>query len=537
MHETIVYFVRHAESDLRCHDDETRPLTAKGLHDRDLVTAYLLDKGVQVVCSSPYRRARDTVGPIAKACGLPVCTVSAFAERRIGGHGDAGDGWIDDFDSYCQRQWADFDFKLPGGESLAEVQARNVAALQRLLYTQHGKVIVVGTHGTALSTVIHHYDPAFGYADFRRIQGLMPWIVEFTFAQQDCLHIAMIDLFQGVAASDCEAAAPGCTMASQGRGRCIASRGGGRMNLTAHDYGAIRRWMYRNARPLDLARWRYHFERGAREDVLLALAAYQNADGGMGHALEADSWNPYSTPIQCSAAIEVLREVGVPDKKYPLVSGLLHYLASKSNFVDGRWLNTVPSNNDYPHASWWHNDSVSTSHSEFNPSAILAGFILECAERDSEVYRLGLDIAHELATSFMRDSRLALHPLLCMVDLLGAITRSGLEPAFDYDFLVGLASERILDLVQQDAELWSSYGCRPSHFVRSPAHPLYAELEDLVDKELEYLVSNRNAEGVWNITWSWAAYPREFAISERWWEGDAAIRNVLFLDAFGRIER
>lgn len=29
--------------------------------------------------------------------------------------------------------------------------------------------------------------------------------------------------------------------------------------------------MYRNARPLDLARWKYHFENGRKEDVLAAL--------------------------------------------------------------------------------------------------------------------------------------------------------------------------------------------------------------------------------------------------------------------------
>ena len=47
-------------------------------------------------------------------------------------------------------------------------------------------------------------------------------------------------------------------------------------------------FIYRNARPLDLARWQYLFEDGGRENVLNILASYQNEDGGFGHALEPD---------------------------------------------------------------------------------------------------------------------------------------------------------------------------------------------------------------------------------------------------------
>lgn len=70
------------------------------------------------------------------------------------------------------------------------------------------------------------------------------------------------------------------------------------MKLLLEEYEGIRRWMVRNARPLDLARWRFHFEGGGVEPVLEALSAYQNEDGGFGHALEADAWNPHSTPIE-----------------------------------------------------------------------------------------------------------------------------------------------------------------------------------------------------------------------------------------------
>ena len=46
-----------------------------------------------------------------------------------------------------------------------------------------------------------------------------------------------------------------------------------------------RNFMYRNARPLDLARFQYHFENSDKEAVMNVLSYYQNADGGCGHAV------------------------------------------------------------------------------------------------------------------------------------------------------------------------------------------------------------------------------------------------------------
>ena len=49
------------------------------------------------------------------------------------------------------------------------------------------------------------------------------------------------------------------------------------MNQT---FKKARTFIYRNARPLDLARWQYHFKGGSKEAVLTTLAVYQNEDGG-----------------------------------------------------------------------------------------------------------------------------------------------------------------------------------------------------------------------------------------------------------------
>lgn len=144
-----------------------------------------------------------------------------------------------------------------------------------------------------------------------------------------------------------------------------------------------RRFVYRNARPLDLARWKYHFENGSEQEVLAALSAYQNEDGGFGHGLEEDNMNPHSIPMQAWRATVALRELEGLHKSEAIVQKLLGYLARTSEFDGEKWSYVVASNNDFPHASWWtysHASWYQDTEKErfirrYNPTASLAGFI------------------------------------------------------------------------------------------------------------------------------------------------------------------
>lgn len=107
---TTVFFVRHAAPNLMNHDDLTRELSAKGLRDRLLVTEFLQTKRIDFVFSSPYRRAVETISDFAEKRRLEISLVNDFRERKV------GNGWINNFDEFCQRQWNDFSFKLDDGE-------------------------------------------------------------------------------------------------------------------------------------------------------------------------------------------------------------------------------------------------------------------------------------------------------------------------------------------------------------------------------------------------------------------------------------
>lgn len=66
------------------------------------------------------------------------------------------------------------------------------------------------------------------------------------------------------------------------------------------DIIAAKRLVKENARPVDLAVYRYFFEGGPRESVVAALAEFQNDDGGFDITWEWDT--PYAANLSRRAA-------------------------------------------------------------------------------------------------------------------------------------------------------------------------------------------------------------------------------------------
>ena len=84
-------------------------------------------------------------------------------------------------------------------------------------------------------------------------------------------------------------------------------------------YEKARSFIYRFARPIDLAVFKHAFENGPAEDIITALCAYQNPDGGFGHAIEPDNFNPLSLPMGAWKATEYIREAGGLEPSHPIL--------------------------------------------------------------------------------------------------------------------------------------------------------------------------------------------------------------------------
>ncbi|MGI5900576.1 MAG: hypothetical protein ACOX8S_11770 [Christensenellales bacterium] len=298
-----------------------------------------------------------------------------------------------------------------------------------------------------------------------------------------------------------------------------------------------RKFIYRNSRPIDIARWKHHFEAGNKNAVLTALAAYQNEDGGFGHGLEADSWNPDSSPIQTWAATEILREIDFKDKSHTVIQGILHYLESGKDFDGHFWYNTVESNKNYPHAPWWHTDSDSTRHNDYNPTAALAGFIICFADKQSELYKLGLRVTKEaLEQLFAAQRQNDMHTSLCYVRLMESCEEADVANIFGLCAFREKMLKQVKDSITQNIVEWeSSYICKPSQFLNSKDSIFYVDNKNIAEYECEHIAKTQLADGSWSIPWSWKDYPNEWAVSKNWWKSNGIILNLLYLRGFGKL--
>jgi 2,3-bisphosphoglycerate-dependent phosphoglycerate mutase len=186
---TTVYFIRHAESDISVREDRARPLTVKGLADSARLAEWFRDVPIDHIYSSPYLRAWQTLSDLAALKGLDIQPEEDFRERQ-------SLGWVANFNEHLRWLWEDFNHCDAGEEAMRQVQNRNIAALDQLLDRHPGKTLVVGTHGTALSMIINHNDPEFGFEEFMRIKNVMPWVVKARFDGHRLDGMAAVAVFE-----------------------------------------------------------------------------------------------------------------------------------------------------------------------------------------------------------------------------------------------------------------------------------------------------------------------------------------------------
>ncbi len=174
MEGTVLYLVRHCESDRNVEDDLLRPLTARGREQAARVTEFLRDKGIAAIYSSDTRRTLNTIEGLARATGVAVQTDARLREGVLGCPREENP-------VHSKRQWSDPEYRLPQGESLAQVQGRMRECLGEIVGREAGRTVAVCTHGTAICTLLWYFCPPFGWEDARAVKKRCPWVLRFEF--------------------------------------------------------------------------------------------------------------------------------------------------------------------------------------------------------------------------------------------------------------------------------------------------------------------------------------------------------------------
>ncbi|MEN9936412.1 MAG: hypothetical protein RLZZ387_2991 [Chloroflexota bacterium] len=275
-------------------------------------------------------------------------------------------------------------------------------------------------------------------------------------------------------------------------------------------------FIWTHARLLERQLFAYHFRGGSRDAVLKALLAYQNPDGGFGHALEPDIRCPDSQPVPAQHALEILDAVGFEPA---VVLRICDYLVSISTPEGGLpWL--LPSALAYPRAPWWQ--TAETPPASLNPTALIVGLLHKHQVRHPWVERATTFCWKKIVDAEPTD----MHELgAALVFLYHVDDRQRAEQE-----LARLARYLLTSGLLAPAHA-TGYVRKALDWAPTPQHPLRAYLPTAaVEEHLDELLAGQQSDGGWPIS-----FPAFSPACEYEWRGWISLTALLTLRANARL--
>lgn len=159
------YIFRHGETDYNlekrwqgCGIDTE--LNATGLEQAQGLVERLADKNLEIIYSSPLKRAFKTAQIAAEGLGLDVEIIANLREASFGKaegliKSDIAKIYPDIFEQWYSPDYSIIDVSFPGGESKGEIGERMFAVLEKLLEAPQ-QVIGLASHGSSIRYLLLH---------------------------------------------------------------------------------------------------------------------------------------------------------------------------------------------------------------------------------------------------------------------------------------------------------------------------------------------------------------------------------------------
>ena len=156
-----LFLVRHCQAS---GQEPEALLTEAGSRQAVVLAEFLAAYPIAAIVASPYRRAQQSVAPLAGRLGLGVRIDHRLNERTLSPRP------IPNWREVVRDSFDDPDLRAPGGESAREVQERGWNCLNDLL-NGDCRLPVAVTHGNLMSLILHSLNPAFGYAGWENLSN------------------------------------------------------------------------------------------------------------------------------------------------------------------------------------------------------------------------------------------------------------------------------------------------------------------------------------------------------------------------------
>lgn len=277
-------------------------------------------------------------------------------------------------------------------------------------------------------------------------------------------------------------------------------------------------FIWENARLLERAVFDYHFRGSSPTRILEIIRAYQNDDGGFGHALEPDLRAPDSHPLFAEFALRTLYECNLHDPE--LAYRVCDFFAQHADLKQG--IPTIfPSSRLYPRAGHW--DNPITQLPSLDRMTGLVGLVNWQGVRHPWLQE-AVEVCLEHITKTRYDDAHTILNAFCLIESLSQ------DKAIEQLF-TKLSDELIkANFFCLEAPV-TTYGLTPLAFAPSPASYCRSIFSDtLIEAHLNDMESQQEADGGWPIQWQ---PPGEVARGE--WRAHKTVMALTTLRAYRRI--
>jgi len=156
-----LFLVRHCES---TGQEAFAPLTAAGQAQALVLADHLTTVGADLLVSSPYTRAQQSLAPLAQRLGLPVETDARLVERVLAAEP------LSHWREALRQTFTDLDLAWPGGESSRTAMVRGRAVIDALL-AQPACTPVVVTHGNLMTLILRSFEASHDFHAWERLSN------------------------------------------------------------------------------------------------------------------------------------------------------------------------------------------------------------------------------------------------------------------------------------------------------------------------------------------------------------------------------
>ncbi len=272
-----------------------------------------------------------------------------------------------------------------------------------------------------------------------------------------------------------------------------------------------------------------------KELLLDCLMFYQNTDGGFKGGLYIDNYNTNSSPYQVYEAFRLLDMAGFDSKCDNelfdhIINKACNYLYNRETIIDNKWNPNVKTNNQFAHAKIFTYNDENRELFGYNPTAALIGYTLLFCKPTKAYYKKALKMLDVCLHDFYEKETFNKYEAISFMNLLNSLKKLNIYSEH-YNKIEEKLVNNLINNVSNDFEDLNIHPLECGIYLNND------KLDELKDKELDYLIDSIKPFGLWdsNSDWGYNDYPEADSASLKW-IGARTVNNYYYLKKCGRIE-